>query len=303
MVVVRPKVSTPEQRLARIGGCNHGVVTIAQLREAGITPGEIKHRVRIGALIRVHRGVYRVGHAAPNLEAHYLAAVRACGNGAVLSGHAAAHLHGLVHGPVPPPEVTALTNRCVRGVRARRARRMDVRDVAVARGIPVTTVPRTLVDLAPFLSLSQLARLCHEAQVRYRTTPARVEAVLARNPGCRGARKVRVVIGGEVPVTLSRLETAFLALLRANDLPLPQTNVRVGGHRVDCRWPEHGLTVELDSYRFHNSRHAWEQDRRRERAAHAREDVLRRYTYGDVFEDPGPMLRELRRILGPATAR
>jgi hypothetical protein len=69
---------------------------------------------------------------------------------------------------------------------------------------------------------------------------------------------------------------------------------------VDCRWPEHRLTVELDSYRYHNSRHAWEQDRLREREAHARGDRFRRYSYGDVFERPAPMLAELRVLLPKA---
>jgi hypothetical protein len=63
------------------------------------------------------------------------------------------------------------------------------------------------------------------------------------------------------PVLLSKLERAFLALLQAHSLPLPQTNKPAGSHRVDCRWPEHRLTVELDSFRFHNSRHSWEADR------------------------------------------
>jgi hypothetical protein len=84
-----------------------------------------------------------------------------------------------------------------------------------------------------------------------------------------------------------------LELLRSENLPLPITNKPAGGHRVDCRWPEHRLTVELDGYRFHNSRHSWEQDRRREREARARGDYFRRYTYGDVFEHPRPMLAEL----------
>jgi hypothetical protein len=75
------------------------------------------------------------------------------------------------------------------------------------------------------------------------------------------------------------------------------TNRKAGEKRVDCRWPEHNLTVELDSYRFHNSRHAWELDRRREREAHARGDDFRRYTYDDVFEQPDGMLAELRGLL------
>ena len=86
-------------------------------------------------------------------------------------------------------------------------------------------------------------------------------------------------------------------MLRAHGLRLPQTNRIAGGRRVDCRWPEQRLTVELDGYRYHHSRHAWEQDRRRERDAHARGDQHRRYTYGDVFEDPRQMLAELRALL------
>lgn len=93
------------------------------------------------------------------------------------------------------------------------------------------------------------------------------------------------------------LERRFLARLRLARLPRPRTNRPVGGRRVDCRWAKPALTVELDGYRYHGSRHAWERDRRREREAYARGDQFRRYTYGDVFEDPDPMLRELRALL------
>ena len=79
-------------------------------------------------------------------------------------------------------------------------------------------------------------------------------------------------------MTLTKLEARFLELLRNADLPLPVTNRPAGGRRVDCRWPEQRLTVELDGYRFHNSRHSWEQDRHREREARARGDDFRRYT-------------------------
>jgi len=102
-------------------------------------------------------------------------------------------------------------------------------------------------------------------------------------------------------VTLSRLERAFLELLRDAGLPLPITNRPAGGRRVDCRWPEHRLTVELDSYRYHSSRLAWERDRRREREAYARGDQFRRYTYDDVFVNPRLMLSELRALLRPDT--
>src|ERR671922_216930 len=86
-------------------------------------------------------------------------------------------------------------------------------------------------------------------------------------------------------------------LLGAEGLPLPITNRRAGGYRVDCRWPEHRLSVELDSYRYHHSRHAWEQDRRRERQARARGDEFRRYTWADVHDHAEPTLAELHALL------
>jgi hypothetical protein len=157
-----------------------------ELLEAGITREEIAHRVRIGGLIVELRGVYRVGHRAPSVEARYMAAIKARA--------------------APPPEVTAPTERRVRGVKTHRSRSMDPRDATRWRGIPVTTVPRTLVDLSSELSLEALAR--------------------------------------------------FLELLREADLPLPETNRPAAGRLLDCRWPAHRLTVELDGYRYHSSRHA-----------------------------------------------
>ena len=125
-----------------------------------------------------------------------------------------------------------------------------------------------------------------------------MEKVLARRPTAPGASNLRLVLHGDAHVTLSKLEHRFLSLLKANGLPLPQTNRPAGGRRVDCRWPDHHLTVELDSYRYHGSRHAWEHDRRREREAYARGDEFRRYTYGDVYEDSRLMLVELRDLIG-----
>jgi very-short-patch-repair endonuclease len=284
-----------------MAGARHGVVTRSDLFNAGVTRQEIRTRLRRGDLIRVHPGVYRVGHRAPSVEATYLAAVLAGGEGALLCGRAAAHLLGLVKGTAPAPEVTARTQRRIEGVKTHRSRGLDARDETAVRGIPVTTVPRTLVDISSELSLDALARACHEAGVRHGTTPRAVEAVLARRPTSPGGKKLRKVIHGDVHVTLSKLEARFLELLRAEGLPLPITNKPAGGRRVDCRWPEHRLTVELDGYQFHNSRHAWEHDRRREREARARGDDFRRYSYGDVFERPELMLRELR-YLRPASS-
>jgi Transcriptional regulator, AbiEi antitoxin len=295
-----PQDGTVEEVLARIARRQHGVVTRGQLLDAGVSSDAIKWRIREGSVIRVHRGVYRVGHRAPSIEARYLAAVLACGEGAVLSGLAAGYLWGLVKGTAPPPEVTAPTKRRIKGVRTRRARRRDT-EATTRHGIPITTVPRTLVDLSSSLQSADLARACHEAGVLHRTTPRQVEEILRHRPSAPGAKRLRKVLRGEVQVTLSRLERRFLERLREARLPQPETNRKAGAHRVDCRWPQHNLTVELDSYRFHNSRHTWELDRRREREAHARGDDFRRYTRDDVFEQPLQMLGELSALLRVGT--
>jgi very-short-patch-repair endonuclease len=275
-------------KIAWLAGRAHGVVTRKRLLRAGVTSEEIKQRLKKGSLIPVYPGVYRVGHRAPSVEATYMAAVLACGDGALLMGAAAAHLYVLIKGGPPTPAVWTRTERRIEGIETHRARRTAPRGTTW-KGIPITTIPATLVDLAPSMPIDQLARACHEAQVRYRTRP---EAFGKRLPP-----KLRAILHGDIPVTLSALEDRFLETLRDHGLPLPKTNRVASAKRVDCRWPEHKLTVELDSYRFHHTRHAWEQDRRRDREAHARGDDIRRYTYGDVFEDPLQMLAELRELL------
>jgi len=298
---VRPKVTpTVEQRIARLASKSHGVATRVALLDAGVTPDEIKHRLNTGALIPVHRGVYRAGHQAPSIEARYLAAVLACGEGALLSGRPAAYLLRILKGRPPEPEVSTPTKRRVQGLRVRRAGGLE-HDAIIWRGIPVTSVPRTLVDMAGDTPVDDLARVCHEAGVLYRSTPAMVKAVLERRLCSRGAPKLWAVMLGDTPAVLSQLERGGLALIEEERLPLPpHVNRTVSGRRVDFRWPRQRLSVELDSYRYHNSRYSWEQDRKREREARQRGDEFRRYTWGDVFEDSTLMRAELRALLPPA---
>ena len=150
-------------------------------------------------------------------------------------------------------------------------------DTSTLDGIPITTVPRTLLDLAPRTDPQQLTRMCHEAWVTHRTAPEHVAATIARNPRKPGAATLKRALGADV--LLSELERRFDALLRRHGLPLPRTNIDVAGDKVDCHWPAHGLTVELLSYGYHGSRHAFETDlARRRRSNHIA------FSYGDVVD-------------------
>src|SRR5262245_8718303 len=294
---MRPQIRTVDEIVAKLAARSHGVVTRQELLESGVTRAQIKSRLAAGRLIRIHRCVFRVGHAAPSLEARYLAAVKACGPGSLLAGRAAAHLLQLLRHLPSLPEVLTARHRRPEGVAVRRCRAIDRRDATEWRGVPVTTVPRTLVDLAATLEPPDLARAFHEANVRHHVKPCAVERVLSRRHNWPGARELRRVVCGDEPITLSRLESSFIALLRRARLPLPETNRPANGRYLDCRWPDRRLTVELDGYAYHATRHAWERDIDRERQTRARGDEFRRYTWRDVAEDPGQMLEDLRALL------
>ncbi|HEY1539061.1 MAG TPA: type IV toxin-antitoxin system AbiEi family antitoxin domain-containing protein [Solirubrobacteraceae bacterium] len=278
---------------ARIAARQHGRVSRRQLVAAGIDRHAIQRWLEDGRLHRAHHGVYAVGHPGRTMHGDYMAAVLAGGGGAVLSHRAAAHLLSLAPGGPSSPEITVPTTAHRRrpGIVVHRTRALDPLDVASFAGIPVTTVPRVLLDLAPSLEPARLARACHEGWVRHGTSPRLIEACIARNPAKPGAARLRRATGADI--TLSVLEDGFLALLREHGLPLPRTNVALRGDTVDCHWPAHGLTVELLSYRYHGTRAAFETDvARRRRSSHLA------FTYGDVFERPARTATELAVALG-----
>lgn len=295
-----PKSDTADRKIARLGTAAYGNATREELLAAGISADQIRGRVERGSLIPEYPGTYRIGHRAPTREASYMAAAKAGGEGVFISGRPAAHALGLVKGRVPRPEVVSSRRLSIEGLPSTCCRNLIREDTMRWKGIPVTSPARTLVDLAAVLSTEALARACHEAGVRYGTKPRHVEAVLKRKPNATGAAKLRAIISGEQKVTLSKLERRFLQRLKEARLPLPLTNVVAGTKRVDCRWPAHHLTVELNSFIFHNSRHSWEGDYQREREARTRGDEFRRFTWTDVFEKPGYMLGELRKLLSCA---
>jgi hypothetical protein len=216
--------------IARAAHRRKGLVTREQLLAIGLTRGQIDTRVQGKALIPDYDGIYRVGHCAPNLETSYLAAVLACGKGTSLSGGAASYLYGLIKGKPPPPEVTTPSQRRPHGVICHRTRRVS--DATTYRGIPITTVARTVVDMAPGSTPAELAEQFHHAVVKFRVKPHHVEAVLKRRPNSKGAKALRRVMNGDERVLLSELERGFIALLREHNLPLPKTNIPRGGHWV-----------------------------------------------------------------------
>jgi len=222
-----------------------------------------------------------------------MGAVLASGDGAGLSHFADAHVLRLLPGNPPRAEVTVPTTAHRRrpGIVIHRVRELHPLDIDKRYGIPILTPARTLLDLAPHLPPATLARACHEAWHRHRTTPAEIEACIARNPHKKGIAKLRHALGADV--VLNPLEARFLRLMREHGLALPRTNIDVDADKVDCHWPDHGLTVELHSYRFHATRQAFEDDIARRRRSHHVP-----FSWGDVFDRGPRTATEIARLLG-----
>lgn len=295
---MRPK-SSKIALAAAVARRQHGLVTREQLLGTGISASAIARWVGKGLLHPVHAGVYRLGHRAESTEATYLAAVLAGGERAAVCGFAAAHLYGALTAR-PAPEITSVGDHHLRGVITRRLAPLAPGERRVRRGVPVTSPARTMVDLAGRASGDVLGGIAHELGVLERLRGEEVLAAMAARGRVNGADKLRAIYIGDAAVLLSRLEEAFVALLGRSRLPLPRTNRKAGTFYVDCRWP--GLTVELVSYRYHGSRHAWRRDQRRAREAYARGDDFRTYTWDDVHDTPTVVLGEMIPLLAKVRA-
>jgi hypothetical protein len=221
-------------------------VTAAQLGSCGLSRSAIARRTAGRELHRVAAGVYAVGHVARSPEANWMAAVLGGGEGAVLSRFAAAKLLDVSRFPIPVIDVVTLRHRRDRpGVRFHRANDLDPRDLTTHRGIPVTTMHRTLVDLADVLTPHQLANVMHEAAFRGRLVEAAIRDSMARvwgRPRLWVVERALELHASGSAGTRSGAEDAFLASL--DDEPL--VNVSFAGFERDFRWPERRLVVEID---------------------------------------------------------
>jgi hypothetical protein len=292
-----------EAAIARLADAQYGVVARSQLTALGIGPRAIGNRLSRRSLIRLHRGVFAVGHRQLRIEGRWLAAVLAV-PGAVLSHRDAAALHGIRSVP-ESPKVGVTTTSAARGtpalwVYARRT--LIEEDVTVVRSIPVTSVARTLVDLAPLLTAGQLQSTLGEADRRRLLDVAAVADALRRTTGRHGQGHARLEAALDAhasagaTLTRSRLEERFLDLVIDAGLPRPLLNAHMAGYEVDALWPDHHVVVELDGWANHNGREAAARDREKTNRLQVAGYVVLRFLHGDL-SDPRRVARAIRSAL------
>jgi hypothetical protein len=289
-----------DEALAELAGRQWGVVSLAQLEALGLGPRGVQHRAESGRLRRIHHGVYAIGGAALPREGRHLAAVLACRPGAVLSHTSAAVHWGLLSYDAPRPEVTApASRRGVPGIRLHRTRSLDARDTTTLRGIPVTTVARTLLDVAAQAPVSHLEHALGQALRNQLYDHRAILDVLDRHRGRRGVKALRTATADDPAFTRGELERRFRALCRRAGLPRPHSNVDVADadnhpHEVDFLFPAHRLVVETDGWRDHGTRVAFERDRAKDAALVAAGYAVLRFTKRQIADDPDTVADRVR---------
>jgi very-short-patch-repair endonuclease len=251
------------RRLAALAATQYGVATHAQLAELGFTRSAIGRAVERGRLHRLHRGVYAVGHAAITDHGTCLAAVLACGHGALLSHRSAGWLWGLLPACPIPAEVTAPNRGRARvGIGLHRVAKLEEADLGRSEGIPVTAVPRTLLDIASSGATKCLQRSVDRAERLGLLDLIEIDAMLARNRGRSGVSALRDALGiyRDPAFTRSRAERLLLDALRRTGVARPAVNAFVEGFEIDAYWEKERFAVEVDGWQFHRSRAAFESD-------------------------------------------
>ncbi len=301
----KPKLRPSDHDIARLAERRHGIVSRAQLRDLGLGEDAIDTRLRSGRLCRLYRGVYAVGHGLVPREGRWLAATMRGGEGAVLSHGSAAALWGIqrsggddrIH--ISAPRSTRLPMPICRHVV-----RLASDEIATRRLIPVTTLARTLFDIATVCPPEKLEAAVREAEYRHRFQLRRLEDLLEQHPGRRGATTIRACLHllgrGPQGRTRSRLEVRFAALLARIDLPQPALNalLDIDGYKVeaDCLWRKQRLIVELDGGQSHDTRVAFEKDRERDRRLQVAGWRVIRVTWHQL-DNPTALLADLRHLL------
>jgi very-short-patch-repair endonuclease len=296
-----------DRAIALLANQQFGVVARWQLIERGVTDKQIATRLAAGRFIELHRGVYLVGHEARHPHATKMAAVLACRNHAVLSHRTAADLWEILPYPaqgdiwVTIPPGRSAHHRGVRIVRAH----LVARDVCRRGPLPITSPPRTLLDIAAAIEPDQLERAVAQAQFRRLATEPELRDQLERNRNKRGIRALRQVL--ELPDgpqrTRSGGERRMLRLLREARIRGFEANAKAFGYEIDFLWRDLDFAVEVDGWDGHSGRIAFERDRVKINRLSARGITVMPVSARRLKREPQAVERDLREALAEAQRR
>ncbi len=296
-----------EHAITALARRQHGVVTLDQLAGLGLSPSAIRSRATSGRLQRVHRGVFAAGPVQLTRRGELMAAVLACGRGAVAGYRSACELRELLarRGSIIDVISPTRSGRQRDGIHVHSGATLAPQDVTVIDNIPCTSLARTLLDIAEDGPRRDVERAIDRAEQRQLLDLAAIDNVLARADGRRGAKLLRAVLAEHrAGSTLTRndLEEAFLAICRAGELPPDAVNAWIpfpdgGGAEADFLWREQHLVVEVDGRSVHATRRAFQSDRRRDQRLMLLGWRVVRFTWQQVTFEPAYVAATLRGLL------
>ena len=289
---------------------SHGVVTRAGLVQLGVPATVIDERVQSRQLLVIHRGVYALGHAELRREGWWVAAVESYKSRGVLSHVSAGALWDIHDAPTFPIHVSLVGRsgaRRRRGVVPHRPEDLPPEEIAVVRAVRVTTVARTILDVAATVRGRHLEQVVRRAARRRMFDLAAQRAVLERHPRRPGApelgRLLAVLHGRGTDDFRSPMEIAFAQLCDDQGLPRPIVNGLVLGERVDFHWPGTTLVVETDGFQFHAMPTAFADDRRRDQKLTLAGYTVVRLTWDQVRADARATARTISALLSRSRSR
>jgi very-short-patch-repair endonuclease len=281
----------------------HGMVAHRQLRELGLGRSSIRWRVKSGRLHPVWRGVYAVGRPEMSRHGRWMAALLACGPGAVLSHGSAAELwgfgsesRGLVEVSLPAGMRSRLP-----GIRAHRRAVLRPDDVAEHEGLAVTSPIRTLIDQATRLTPARLEWSVNEADKLERVRADVLYAELDHHSGEPGVGALRRLLDPlHFRLSDSELERAMRPVAKSAGLPVPVTKAWVNEYEVDFFWPDLGIVVEADGLRYHRTASQQRRGLERDQAHIAAGLWPLRFSHWQIAREPTHVRRVLRRVAARA---
>lgn len=278
------------------------MVTREQLRELGFSREAIEHRLRRGRLHPLARGIYLVGWPQLTRERRWMAAVLACGEGSALSHRSAAALWGVAE--EAPGRIDVSVRRRFEsrraGLKVRSRPSLSAKDIVERRGIPLTSVVQTLVDLATELPDGRLERAVNEADKGDLIDPEALREALTERAGEPGVKRLAKLLDKRTfRVSDQELERLFRPIAAAAGVPVELTKAWVNGFEVDFHWPRLGLVVETDGLRYHRTPAAQARDRLRDQTHTAAGLAHLRFTHYQVRYEP----EHVRAILARTAAR
>ncbi|MBS1890350.1 MAG: type IV toxin-antitoxin system AbiEi family antitoxin domain-containing protein, partial [Actinobacteria bacterium] len=298
--------------VARICGMQQGLITLEQLEARGLTRQAVSERVASGQLHRIHQTVYSLTPRVMTQRGKFMAAVLACGPGAVLSHRSAAYLWGLVDSWEAPIDVTAPNRRgrSPDGVAAHRDGSLQPMDKTTVHGIPCTTVARTILDYAAVEPERKVRKVIAEAEVLGILDKSRLRALLKRSRRRRGVARLRLILDSIHPQTKrtrSELERFFLEMCSKHAVPDPEVNVWLLApdgkrYQADFLWRGQRLIVEADSRRFHDTDSAFVSDRKRRQQLELAGWRVSQCTWEEVEVEPRRLAQTVNGLLATSSS-